>query len=107
LLVEFDLFLIFSDPIALSPGFVRDALHVGFHDANVVGEEVDALSQFRYGHVPRVLVFGRGSFGLRLLCGLIAVLGHFRVFRRGAAIALFAFAPNIVSFQIVGAHGCF
>jgi hypothetical protein len=41
LLIDFDFLQILFYPRSLSPTFVRNALHIGFHDANVTGEEMD------------------------------------------------------------------
>jgi hypothetical protein len=93
LLIDFDFLQILFYPRSLSPTFVRNALHIGFHDANVTGEEMNALSQFGNGHMPRLFVFDRCI-----------------VFRRGIGLlgllAFGAVTPDVFSFQVVGAHSC-
>mmetsp|Transcript_12381 Transcript_12381/g.28676 ORF Transcript_12381/g.28676 Transcript_12381/m.28676 type:complete len:366 (-) Transcript_12381:216-1313(-) len=64
LFVESDFFLIVTNSIPLSSRFMRDALHIGLHDANIVVEQMNSLSQFSNTHVPCFVVFqGFGRFG--------------------------------------------
>jgi hypothetical protein len=80
LLVELDFFLIVTDAITLGPRFVRNALNVRLHDANVIVEKMDALTELSNAHVTRLVVLDLGFFALS--------------------------SPDVVSFQVIviGTH---
>mmetsp|Transcript_18578 Transcript_18578/g.53053 ORF Transcript_18578/g.53053 Transcript_18578/m.53053 type:complete len:395 (+) Transcript_18578:636-1820(+) len=93
LLVELDLFLVLANPLPLASGFVRDALHVGLHDADVVVDEVGALPQLPDAHVPSLVVL---HIGLLRFFGRVAAGVVVAAVRGGAA----SVAPDVVSFQV-------
>mmetsp|Transcript_3584 Transcript_3584/g.8555 ORF Transcript_3584/g.8555 Transcript_3584/m.8555 type:complete len:259 (-) Transcript_3584:84-860(-) len=94
LFVDLDLFLVFTDSIALSTRFVCDSLDVRFHHPNVVAQQVDSLTQFSGAHGSCLLVLRirfHGDVFFRFFLGFLASAG--------------GVSPNIVTLQIV-AHGC-
>mmetsp|Transcript_62077 Transcript_62077/g.173336 ORF Transcript_62077/g.173336 Transcript_62077/m.173336 type:complete len:390 (+) Transcript_62077:291-1460(+) len=94
LLVQFHLFLVFSNSITLATRLVGDSLNIRLHDTNIVVDQVNALSQLSNRHVPCFLVLQGLHRGRRWLCWLFAV-GLFGLFIAtvGAAVP-----PDIVSF---------
>jgi hypothetical protein len=100
LLIELYLFLIFSNPISLSPRFVGDSLHVGFHDTDIIVQEMNALPQFTNTHVSCFVIIQFRFFFLSGRCTRIRGLDFFFFLFGFTGIVVVIAAvvtPNIVS----------